>query len=295
MLGVMTYERKAATLAPMTGTATVDPARATVRMVAAVSGTVDSVGDKIIPGAFQRSLRSRTPAVCRSHDWACPIGRIVSIKELMPGDPGLPRMTGSGRPWPREAGALVAEARLNTAIPAGRDAYEMIKFLGGDAAFSIGFKTVRARQRGGVRELLDVELYEISPVLHGAHNDARLIEAKAGRPVRLEYKSSAAAAGMLTGRRAAAAAIGSAVAGDRQVIRCAACNTPAAVIVGGLPEGRELICAACLSAVTIDDLVDPAVPGAREEWEQAQRDDQPWHLDADGEPRPGDYPAWRRT
>ena len=61
-------------------------------------------------------------------------------------------------------GALLAEARLNTATKAGHDALEMIKFFEQEAAFSIGFRTVKARRRGDVRELHDVELYEVSPV-----------------------------------------------------------------------------------------------------------------------------------
>jgi len=67
------------------------------------------------------------------------------------------------------------------AIKAGHDALEVIKFFGPESAWSIGYRAVKARHRNGVRELLDVELYEVSPVLHGAHPDARLIDVKAAR------------------------------------------------------------------------------------------------------------------
>jgi len=66
----------------------------------------------------------------------------------------------------------------------------MIKFFEQEAAFSIGYRAVKARRRGDVRELHDVELYEVSPVLFGAHPDARLIGVKAGRPPDVEYKAT---------------------------------------------------------------------------------------------------------
>ena len=224
------------------GAVSVDPSRATVTMIAAVTGTVDEVGDVIIPGAFTRTLRGRVPKVYQGHQWNVPIGRIVSIKELLPGDPRLPRTTGSGRPWAAEAGALVAQARLNTAIKAGHDALEMIKFFEQEAAFSIGYRAVKARRRGAVRELHDVELYEVSPVLFGAHPDARLIGVKAGRPSGVEYKAT-------TGVVAPQRRTGMAVATP-----CSVCGRLAAVIVpGGLRRGERLICRRC---------VDEAVEGA---------------------------------
>ena len=220
---------------PAEGAVSVDPSRATVTMIAAVTGTVDEVGDRIIPGAFARSLASRTPKVCRAHDWSTPIGRIVSIKELLPGDPRLPHTTGSGRPWPREAGALVAQARLNTAIKAGHDALEMIKFFEQEAAFSIGYRAVKTRRRGDVRELHDVEVFEVSPVLHGAHPDARLIGVKAGRPSGVEYKATT---GVLPARRRA---------GMPTAAPCSVCGRPAAAVVpGGLRPGEMLICTRCV-------------------------------------------------
>jgi hypothetical protein len=51
---------------PVAAATSVDPARATVRMVAAVTGTRDEVGDVILPGAFARSIATRP--VVRGHD-----------------------------------------------------------------------------------------------------------------------------------------------------------------------------------------------------------------------------------
>ena len=152
-------------------------------------------------------------------------------------------------------GALVAEARLNTAIKAGHDALEMIKFFEQEAAFSIGYRAVKARRRGGVRELLDVEVYEVSPVLHGAHPDARLIGVKAGQPSGgVEYKATT---GVAAAQRRQAAT----------PVACSVCARPAAVVSGGLRAGERLICRHCVeeaaegattdtATIDADDLAD---------------------------------------
>lgn len=205
-----------------------------------------------------------------------PIGRIVSIKELLPGDPRLPKRTGSGRPWPRAAGALIAEARLNTAVKEGKDALEMITFYGSEAAFSIGYRTVKSRQRAGVRELLDVDLYEISPVLHGAHPDARLIGVKSTPPAGMEHKA--------TTRRSLF-----------HMVACSVCARPAAGSVRALPSASKLICAACVAAVDqigadaghldvadLDALDQLDELTSEEEWDQAAESERPWRLDSGG-------------
>lgn len=87
-------------------------AAATVELTASVTGVVDDVDDLIEPGAYEASLRRRTPKVILGHDWQRPIGRVLRVWELRPGDPGLPARTASGEPWPREAGALVVLAEL---------------------------------------------------------------------------------------------------------------------------------------------------------------------------------------
>ncbi len=82
-----------------------DPARPTVTMIAAAAGTVVEVGDRIVPGAFTRSLRVHTPNEgLPGHQWNVPIGRVLSVKQLPPGDPRLPRTTGSGRRGPSRPG-----------------------------------------------------------------------------------------------------------------------------------------------------------------------------------------------
>jgi len=110
----MEYKGAATMLAPTPTAPTPDTATVTsegvVELIAAVTGIQDDVGDIIRPGAFRRTIAERRPKVCSNHRWDAPIGRVLDIKELLPGDPRLPRTTGDGRAWPRAAGALVATA-----------------------------------------------------------------------------------------------------------------------------------------------------------------------------------------
>jgi hypothetical protein len=144
---------------------------------------------------------------------------------------------------------------------------------------------VKSRERDGVRELLDVELYEISPVLHGAHPDARLIGVKSARGG-VEFKAASSAL--------------SAVRRSRlyDPISCAICAKPAAGSEAPLPSGRKIICTSCLDAlddlavaagvITAEQLADAAaITNEQEltseaEYERAMADEQVYDLAADG-------------
>ncbi len=110
--------------------------------------------------------------------------------ELMPGDPRLPRTAPDGTPWPPEAGALRVKARYLLATKDGREAYEVAKAFGAEQGFSIGYRVRHARKVGRVRHIDDLDLYEFSPVLHGANRLARLVSIKGGPPPRLETKAT---------------------------------------------------------------------------------------------------------
>jgi len=279
--------------APTPGAVEVDPARATVRFIAAVTGgEPDEVNDVLLPGCFRTSLLRRTPKVCLSHDWSKPIGRIVSIKELMPGDRALPRTTADGQPWPRECGALVAEARFNTAIPAGRDTYEMIKFLGDEAAFSIGYRAVDPRWRNGVRELPKVDLYEISAVLHGAHRHARqlagAVEAKSLATRVLEYKSAPTTPGEYRDTAALERVLagGSGDPARDRVLFCDCCGRPAGLTEGRVPADLAFICAACVDAAKLIELAATEDEGAELYYGDAVLDETPFEVGPDAEIAP---------
>jgi len=281
-------------LAPRPGvtppaTSTVTP-EGVVELIAATTGVVDDVSDLIKPGAFRRTLSADgiRPKVCANHKWDQPIGRVLNIEELLPGDQRLPRTTGDGRAWPPAAGALVATAQLNMATKAGREAFEVIRFFGpAESAFSIGYKVAPngASHRGGIRYINDLILYEISAVLIGANRYATLLSVKGTAPV-FETKAT-------TGVAAAQRRTGPAAS------TCSVCDRPAAAVVpGGLRTGESLICPRCIEVAENDS--DTAVLDAdaiaaayrltedeltsEEAYEQALADDVEWELLPDGTP-----------
>jgi 8-oxo-dGTP pyrophosphatase MutT (NUDIX family)/phage head maturation protease len=154
---------------------------------------VDEVNDLIVPGAFARTLASRPVKTVWHHGWKDPVGVVVEVEEWLPGDPRFSEVPGD---WPAEAGALVATVVYNLRTRQGRDAYEQVKQWHDhqQAAFSIGYRvpTESATLRSdGVRVIHHLDLYEVSPVLHGAHPLTRSLEVKSATGNdRLEYKST---------------------------------------------------------------------------------------------------------
>lgn len=154
-------ERKA-----MQGQINVDEAQGIVECFVAGIGNKDSVGDICAPGCFTESLKRRRPRVVWGHNWNEPIGKVLEIYEVRPNDPRLPRkMQMAG------IGGLFAKVQFNLKSERGKQAFADVAFFGEEQEWSIGYKTLNAdydasRQANVLRE---VELYEVSPVLHGAN------------------------------------------------------------------------------------------------------------------------------
>jgi 2'-5' RNA ligase len=174
-----------------------------VTAIVSVTGVVDEVDDIIEPGAYAETLRKRLPKVCWHHSWEHPIGKVLWIEELMPGDPRLPSKTRDGQPWPAEAGALVAKMQMNMKSERGREAYSAIKFYSesGECEYSIGYKVPQGkstRDGKGIRHIKVMDLFELSFVLFGAHTMTGTLALKAA--VRLMGKAEQ---GLVTLSRAA--------------------------------------------------------------------------------------------
>jgi len=159
-----------------TGQINIDEAQGIVECFVAAIGNKDSVGDIIVPGAFDASLKRRNPRVVWGHDWNSPIGKVLEIYEVRPGDSRLP-----GKMRQAGVGGLFARVQFNLKSERGRQAFTDIVFFGGDQEWSIGYKTLdsiydSSKQANILRE---VELYEVSPVLHGANQLTATISIKA--------------------------------------------------------------------------------------------------------------------
>ena len=129
---------------------------------ASLFGLVDLGGDAMAPGAFIRSLQKRGARDVRmlwQHDPSLPIGTWVSIVE-------------DGR-------GLKVKGRLNLAVARAREALALIRD-GAVDGLSIGFRVKSAKKTagGGIRRLLEVDLWEISIVTFPMLPQARITQVK---------------------------------------------------------------------------------------------------------------------
>ncbi len=128
---------------------------------ASVFGVVDSQRDRVHPGAFKTSLKGReTPVqLLWQHQWDKPIGVVLALFE-------------DGR-------GLYVKGKLLMDVAQAREAYALMK-AGVVRGLSIGYSVKRSRRNPdtGVRELLELQLYEISLVTLPANEAAQVTVVK---------------------------------------------------------------------------------------------------------------------
>lgn len=167
-----------------------------VETIISVTGVVDNVKDRIMPGAYEKTLAKRKPKGVWSHDWDTPVSKTLSVKELLPGDKELPRRMPNGDPWPAGAGALKVKTQFNLDTQRGREAYSDVTFFGDEQEWSIGYNVpvggAQVDTKSGVREIGTLELYEYSPVLFGAMPLARTTSVKEAQLALKALKGGAA-------------------------------------------------------------------------------------------------------
>jgi hypothetical protein len=125
-----------------------------------VFGVEDWYSDVVMPGAFRRSLADHKangtrPLLLWQHDSSAPIGVYSTVEEDKKG--------------------LYVEGQLALDVQQGREAYSLIR-MGALSGLSIGFQARRYEidKATEVRKLLDVDLWEISPVSFPANERARV-------------------------------------------------------------------------------------------------------------------------
>lgn len=123
---------------------------------ASLFGTVDLSNDRVERGAFARSLAERGAAGIRmlyQHDPNEPIGAWTEIRE--------------------DERGLFVRGKLAKGVKRAREVLDLMR-SGALDGLSIGFRTVKARKEatGGIRRILEADLWEISvvtfPMLPGA-------------------------------------------------------------------------------------------------------------------------------
>ncbi|POR41879.1 HK97 family phage prohead protease [Methylobacterium sp. V23] len=124
---------------------------------ASLFGVLDLGRDVVAPGAFAASLAARGVAGVRmlwQHDPAEPVGHWLALHE--------------------DARGLRVAGQLNLAVQRARE-LDALLGAGGLDGLSIGFRTVRAQpQRGGLRRLEAIDLWEISLVTFPLQAGARI-------------------------------------------------------------------------------------------------------------------------
>jgi uncharacterized protein len=137
---------------------------------ASLFGKRDQQGDVVVAGAFAESLARKGVTGIRmlfQHSPAEPVGSWVDIEERPRG--------------------LWVRGRLNLNVQRGRELLALLD-AGGLDGLSIGFKTVRARndRATGTRQLLAVDLWEISLVTFPMLDGARVSKVKSAARARAD-------------------------------------------------------------------------------------------------------------
>ncbi len=144
-----------------------------VEAIVSVTGNVDDGGDIIMPGAYEKTLKERTPKGVHGHSWTTPVARTEEAVELLPGDERLKNLLDNDT-WLKFSqnnwGGLYIKGRYNLDTQRGREAFADVKFYGSEAEFSIGYSTGPGdtkKRKDGTREIHNLTLYEWSDVLFG--------------------------------------------------------------------------------------------------------------------------------
>ena len=141
-----------------------------IEAVVSVFGNIDSYNERVMAGAFTKSLEHGLPTGVLSHDWNNPVATTIQVEELPAGDNRLPEAI-------KLYGGLFIRGQFFEDIPSSWETYLKIK-RGLFREFSIGYEVVTDGYKDGVRELYEVRLHEWSPVLVGANPATSLLAVK---------------------------------------------------------------------------------------------------------------------
>jgi HK97 family phage prohead protease len=145
-----------------------------------VFGNVDLVGDRVMPGAFTKSIEShasegKSIPVVFSHQHENPMAYIGSV------DPKMLIETPRG---------LFAKGQLDLDNEYARQTYKLME-QGHVAAFSFGYSVPKeSKGSDGARELHEIELFEVGPTFKGANPEAGVLTVKSAADALLETKAA---------------------------------------------------------------------------------------------------------
>jgi HK97 family phage prohead protease len=171
-------------------TKVLDPAQGLVECVFSVTGNRDRQNDIIEPGAFGKALAAKSSvSVVYAHVWDDinqVLGKTVSWRELLPGDPALPESLQS-----KGYGGVKAAVQFDQETPAGRVAFTHVKNKNiKDWSFAFDIDPDNGEKfEDDARHIKSVaEMYEVTLALIGANPATTtmafkaMVEAEAKQP-----------------------------------------------------------------------------------------------------------------
>jgi HK97 family phage prohead protease len=148
--------------------------RGTFSALVSVFGNVDAQGDRVMPGAFAKSLvewraSGKKIPIIWSHDWSNPFAIIGGA------DPNNVKETRDG--------LQVDRGSIDLTNDFGRQVYSLLK-QGLVGEWSFGYKVLdeKVNMQDGVNELLQLDLIEAGPTLKGANSATELLAIKGMNP-----------------------------------------------------------------------------------------------------------------
>lgn len=145
----------------------IDDATGQVEALVAVFGNVDHGGDRIVKGAFQRSIkewqdRGDPIPVVFSHAWGDLWSHIGVVDDIEETDKGL-------------LARYTLDVHDN---PAAAQVYKLMKRRSlKEHSFAYGIKDAKVT-KDGVNELRDLDIFEVGPTLKGMNPDTELLSVK---------------------------------------------------------------------------------------------------------------------
>lgn len=153
-------------------------AEGTFEAIVSVFGNVDYAGDRVVKGAFAKSLATWSASgdpvpVIWSHQWQDPEMHIGGVLEAEERDEGLwvkAQLDVADDPVAAKVWRLLSKRRVRE--------------------FSFAYDVLDEKQQNGANELLQLDVIEVGPTLKGMNPDTLLIEAKARRDARAARASA---------------------------------------------------------------------------------------------------------
>ncbi len=151
-----------------------DGAEGTVTAYVAVFGNVDLHGDRIVKGAFTRTLG----------EWSTKGAKIPVVWSHQSNDPDM--FLGTVAKAAEDEDGLKVEMQLDLDHPKAARAYRLIKDGAVDQySFHYAVRKYEVEQVDGgdsVWNLTDLDLFEVGPTLRGANPETRTVEVKEAPP-----------------------------------------------------------------------------------------------------------------